>query len=158
MSQVPSLPPQDAPAPPWSVLAARPEAARAAAEVPTALAVGSLAGLVLLKATMLAALFTRTDPYPPLRFAPLFGASLALAALAVALIRARSRWFVAPVVPVLLVALLSVGPQKLYPGESDFFAQTPAVYPVIVVGSSLIVALALSSRALYRAFSPEVAS
>lgn len=76
-------------------------------------------------------------------------------AVAAILIRARSRWFAVPVVPVLLVSLLSVGPQKLYPGESDFFAQTPAVYPVIVVGSALIAVLALSSRRLYHAYSLE---
>ena len=113
---------------------------------------GALAGLAALKLVMLAALFTRTDPYPPLAFAPLFAASLALSALAVALIWAGSRWFVAPTLLVGLESLLSVGPQKLYPGESSFFAQSASVYPVILVGSALLLVLALTSRTLYRLF------
>lgn len=122
MSSVVAWPPQEHPSERASVLPAPPLQDRPAAEdVPTALAVGCLAGLAVLKAVMLAALFTRTAPYPPLHFAPLFGASLSLVAVAATLIRDRSRWFAVPVVPVLLVSLLSVGPQKLYPGESDFF-------------------------------------
>ena len=120
------------------------------------IASGALVGLAVLKLVMLAALFTRTEPYPPLAFAPLFAASLALSALAVALIWAGSRWFVAPTVLVGLESLLSVGPQKLYPGESSFFAQSPAVYPAIIVGSALILVLGLSSRLLARGFATEV--
>ena len=114
-------------------------------------AIGSLAGLAVLKLVMLAALFTRTEPYPPLQLAPLFAASLALSALAVALICANSRRFLAPTVLVVLESLLSVGPHKLYPGESAMFAQTAAVYPVILVGSALILILLVTSRALFAA-------
>ena len=122
----------------------------------TAVATGSLTGLAILLVVMLAALFTQTAPYPPLHFAPLFGTALALIAMAITLIRVRSRLFLAPVVPVIGIALLSAGPQKLYPGESDFFAQTPAVYPVIIVGTVLIASLIHSSRTLYRAYTSEV--
>lgn len=128
----------------------------AAIEVSRSAAIGSLAGLAILKVVMLVALFTRTPPYPPLEFAPLFGASLALSAVAVALIRARSRWFVVPTIAISLESLLALGPQKLYPGESDFFAQTAAVYPAIVVGSALILVLGLSSRQLVRSCGVEV--
>jgi len=115
-------------------------------------AVAALAGLAVLKVVMLAALFTRTEPYPPPHFAPLFSASLALTVLAIALVATRSRWFVLAVAPIVLESLLSFGPHKLYPGESDFFAQTPAVYPAIVVGSVLIAIVIVSSRTLFHAF------
>lgn len=124
--------------------------------IATALATGSLTGLAILLTVMLAALFTQTDPYPPLHLAPLFGTALALVAMAICLIRVRSRLFLVPVVPVILIALLSAGPQKFYPGDSDFFAQSPAVYPVIIVGTMLIAALIHSSRTLARAYATEV--
>ena len=113
---------------------------------------GALAGLAILKVVMLVGLFTRTPPYPPLEFAPLFGASLALAALAAALLLARSPWFLLPTAFVLLESLLSFGPQKLYPGDGSFFAQSPAVYPAILVGSALILLLARHGWTLSRAY------
>lgn len=65
MSSVVAWPPQEHPSERASVLPAPPLQDRPAAEdVPTALAVGCLAGLAVLKAVMLAALFTRTAPYP----------------------------------------------------------------------------------------------
>jgi hypothetical protein len=103
--------------------------------------VGAICGLAVLKVVMLAAIFTQTPPHPPMAFAPLFGASLALGALCVTLIAARSRWFLVPAIPFVLESVLSVGPQKLYPGESSFFAQTAVVYPAILVGSALILVL-----------------
>lgn len=154
MSQAVSLSPSDSSS--RSVTGTTASTSRRAEEVATATAVGSLAGLAILMAVMLAALFTQTDPYPPLHFAPLFGTSLALTVVALTLLRVRSRLFLAPVVPVILISLLSAGPQKLYPGESDFFAQTPAVYPVIIVGTVLIASLIHSSRTLYRAYATEM--
>ncbi|MGB3635718.1 MAG: hypothetical protein WA982_16905 [Rubrobacteraceae bacterium] len=125
--------------------------------VSRSMAIGAIAGLAVLKVVMLAALFTQTPPYPPLAFAPLFGASLALSAFVVAMIYARSRWFVLPTGLIVLESLLSYGPQKLYPGESSFFAQTTAVYPAILVGSALILVLALSSWRLSQAFASKKA-
>lgn len=116
---------------------------------------GALAGVAVLKIVMILAALTRTEPYPPLHFLPLFAASLALSVLAVALVLARSRWFALATAAVIAESLLAVGPQKLYPGESDFFAQTPAVYPVIVVGSLLLVVLALATRDLLRVWRTE---
>ena len=123
-----------------------------ASEVSRSMAIGAIAGLAVLKVVMLAALFTQTPPYPPLVFAPLFGASLALSVFVVAMIYAGSRWFVLPAVLVILESLLSYGPQKLYPGESSFFAQTAAVYPAIFVGSAFIFVLAVGSWRLSQAF------
>lgn len=126
-----------------------------APEVSRLTAVAAFGGLAILKVVMVAALFTRTEPYPPQWFAPLAGASLALSLLAVALIYAGSRWFILPAVLVVCVSLLAYGPQKLYPGESSFFAQTPVVYPPIFVGSALVLLLAVSSWRLWQAFGPE---
>ena len=145
----PPLPPEEAvPAQGSSVAASDPA---------RTITLGALAGLAILKTIMLAALFTETPPHPPLDLAPLFGAPLALSALTAALITARSRWFAAPAIPVLLVSLLSFGPQKLYPGEGDFFAQSAAVYPAITAGSVLILVFILSGRAAWQSFAREVA-
>lgn len=131
------------------------KSALAALEVSRSMAIGALAGLAVLKVVMLAALFTQTPPYPPLAFVPLFGASLALSVFVVAMVYAGSRWFVVPVVLVILESLLSYGPQKLYPGESSFFAQTAAVYPAIFVGSVFILILAVSSWRLSQALATQ---
>ena len=112
-------------------------------------ALGALAGLAVLKAVMLAALFTRTPPFPPPFLAPLIGATLALAALAAALVLAGSRAFLAPALPFAALSLLSYGPHKLWPGENPFFfAQDPATWPAILVGGPLIAVLAWSSLRL----------
>ncbi len=117
---------------------------------PVAGALGALAGLALLKVTMLAALYARTDPYPPAVFAPLFASGLAISALAAALILARSRWFALPAGLVALESLLSFGPQKFLPGDSTLVAQSIAVYPAIVTGSCLIAVLVASGWRLRR--------
>ncbi len=109
---------------------------------PAAAALGALAGLALLKLAMLAALYARTDPYPPAVFAPLFASGLAVSALAAALILVRSPWFVLPAGIVALESLLSFGPHKFLPGDSSLVAQSIAVYPAIVTGSCLIAVLA----------------
>ncbi|MBP2293439.1 hypothetical protein [Azospirillum rugosum] len=114
------------------------------------LVLGALAGLAILKLAMLAGQFTQTPPHPPLAFAPLFAASLALCALCAALLIARSHWFALPAALVTLESLLSFGPHKLYPGPAPYFAQTSAVYPVILVGSALIALLVAGSWKLVR--------
>ena len=116
-----------------------------------AAALGALAGLAVLKAVMLAALFSRTEPHPPAFVAPLLGATLALAALAAALILVRARGFLTPALLVAAASLLSFGPHKLWPGRDPaLFAQDPATYPAILVGSVLILVLAASSLRLHR--------
>lgn len=113
-------------------------------------ALGALAGLTAMKLVMLASMFTRTPPFPPLEFAPLFAASIGLGALCAALILAGSRWFAPAAAVLVLESLLSYGPHKFYPGESAFFAQTAAVYPVLAVGSLLIAVFAASGWVLFR--------
>jgi len=102
-------------------------------------AVGGIAGLAALKLVMLTALFAAVQPHPPQELAPLFGASLALSVLAIALLQAGSRWFLAPTVVVLIESLVSYGPQKFFIGQSI------AIYPAVAVGSSLILLVALAS-------------
>ncbi|CBS86771.1 hypothetical protein [Azospirillum lipoferum] len=110
---------------------------------------GALAGLTAMKLVMLGSMFSRTPPFPPLEFAPLFAASIGLAALCAALIVAGSRWFGPAAVLLALESLLSYGPHKFYPGESSFFAQTAAVYPVLAIGTLLIAVFAASGWALF---------
>ncbi|WP_020410219.1 hypothetical protein [Hahella ganghwensis] len=106
------------------------------------LAISALLGLVMLKLIMLSALFTQTMPHPPAFIAPTLAASMALSALCIGLILTGSRWLPTVAGIIALESLLSFGPHKLYPGESPaFFAQTPAVYPVIIVGTTLILVL-----------------
>ena len=109
-------------------------------------AIGSIAGLALLKLTMLAALFAAVEPHPPRELAPLFGASLALSALSLALIHAGSPWFLAPTVPVAVESLVSYGPHKLVLGQSV------AIYPAVFVGSALVLVLGVASWRLFGAF------
>jgi hypothetical protein len=112
---------------------------------------GSLAGLATLKLVMLFALFSQTPPFPPEFLAPFIGSTLALACLGASLVVAGSRHFIWPTMAFALTALLSFGPHKLYPGTHPFFfAQTPAVYPAIIVGSLLIACLIAASVKLYR--------
>ena len=119
------------------------------ASAPRALALGSLAGIVILKTVMLGGLYSRTPPFPPEFLSPFIGATLAIAALGAVLLVLNSRHFFLPTVAFAAASLLSYGPHKLYPGENPFFfAQTPSVYPAIVVGSILIGTLVLSSLRL----------
>jgi hypothetical protein len=111
-------------------------------------AIGSIAGLAALKLTMLAALFAGVPPHPPQELAPLFGSALALSVLSVALIQARSRWFLAPTAVVAVESLVSYGPHKLFVGQSV------AIYPAVLVGSALVLVLGLAGWRLSRAFAP----
>ena len=116
---------------------------------PRALALGSLAGIVVLKLVMLGGLYSRTPPFPPEFLAPFIGATLALAALSAVLLVSNSRHFFVPTIVFAGASLLSYGPHTLYPGENAFFfAQTPSVYPAIAVGSIMIGTLVLSSLRL----------
>ncbi len=115
-----------------------------------ALALGALAGLALLKLVMLAALFARSEPFPPPALAPLFGAGLALSALAATLILVRSRWFAVPAGLVAVESLLSFGPQKFLPGSSTLVAQSAAVYPAVATGLCLIILLVAAAWRLTR--------
>ena len=120
---------------------------------PRALALGSLSGIAVLKAVMLGGLFSRTPPFPPDFLSPFIGATLALAALSAVLLVTKSRHFFVPTLAFAGASLLSYGPHKLYPGENPFFfAQTPSVYPAIVVGSVLIATLIVSSLRLRNSF------
>ena len=113
---------------------------------PRALALGSVAGIAVLKLVMLGGLYTRTPPFPPDFLSPFLGATLAVAALSAVLLLTNSRHFFAPTLVFAAASLLSYGPHKLYPGANpSFFAQTATVYPAIVVGSILIGTLILSS-------------
>ena len=121
-----------------------------------ALALGSLLGIAVLKLVMLAGLYSRTPPFPPDFLSPFIAATLSLAALGAVLLVANSRHFFIPTLVFAAASLLSYGPHKLYPGESPFFfAQTPAVYPAVVVGSILIATLVLSSLRLRKVLSQE---
>jgi hypothetical protein len=77
----------------------------------------ALAVLVILQATMLAALLTRTPPHPPLSVAtfalgPFLGASMAVAAAAILLGATSTRFGSAASVLAAAMALVSFGPQK----------------------------------------------
>jgi hypothetical protein len=105
---------------------------------------GAMLGLAMLKLVMLAALYARVEPHPPAEFAPLFGASLALSVLALALLAGGSRWFVAPTALVLLESLVSFGPHKFIIGQSV------AIYPAVAVGSALVAVAAVASWRITR--------
>jgi hypothetical protein len=103
----------------------------------------SLAVLLVLQAVMLAALFTQTEPHPPVAIplfalGPFLGASLAtvIAAFFLGATETRSGRFVSMIAAVL--GLISFGPQKWFdPAFNE-------IWPAVLLGQLAVVAIALS--------------
>ncbi|MCB1422520.1 MAG: hypothetical protein KDJ69_08655 [Nitratireductor sp.] len=96
--------------------------------------------LAVLQLLMLAALYTRTEPHPPLviplfALAPFLSASIALA---VAGLLVPGRWLS---VAASITALISFGPQKW------FDASFPQIWPAVILAQ---IAVAMVTIALFR--------
>ena len=105
--------------------------------------------LLVLTVVMLLALFSRTPPHPPLAvppfaLAPFLGASLALGAAALHLLRGSARHGFTLAALFALTALVSFGPQKY------FDAAFPQIWPAVVTAQLAIGALAVSCFARFR--------
>ena len=109
----------------------------------------AVAALLVLTGIMLLAMFTRTEPHPPLEVAPFalgpfLAASLAIGAAAYGLAVRGVRFAVATAVLFALTALVSYGPQKYV--DPAF----PKIWPAVIVAQFCIAVI------LYRATSQAV--
>ena len=100
-------------------------------------AAAAILALLVLTGTMLFALFTRTEPHPPLEvepfaLGPFLGASLATGAAAYGLLVRGSRFAMAIACLFALTALVSYGPQKYV--DLAF----PKIWPVVIVAQLAI--------------------
>lgn len=103
----------------------------------------ALGALVVLQITMLAALFSRTAPHPPLvivpfALGPFLGASIAVAIAAMVLQFNPSKLASVSAVVAVALALVSLGPQKwIDPNISQ-------IWPAILVGQFAAITLMIS--------------
>ena len=102
----------------------------------------SIVVLLVLTAVMLLSLLTRTPPHPPLEIplfglAPFLGASLAIGAAALWLVRRRSGTWLALLFAA--TALISFGPHKLF---DPAFA---LIWPAVLLAQAAVVAVAYLS-------------
>lgn len=114
----------------------------------------ALVVLLVLQTTMLFALFTRTQPHPPLDtplfgMGPFLGANIALAAAASMLGAQRTSAGRLGCILVILFALLTFGPQKWL--DPAF----PSIWPAVLIAQVAIVTVALTC---FRAWRTPVAS
>ena len=108
----------------------------------------AVATLLVLTGAMLLAMFTRTEPHPPLEVAPFalgpyLAASLAIGAAAYGLAVRGMRFAMAVALLFALTALVSYGPQKYV--DPAF----PKIWPAVIVAQVAIAVIL--GRAFYRA-------
>ncbi len=107
----------------------------------------AVATLLVLTGAMLLAMFTRTEPHPPLEvepfaLGPFLAASLALGAAAYGLAVRGMRFAMAVALLFALTALVSYGPQKYV--DPAF----PKIWPAVIVAQAAIAVIL--GRAVYR--------
>ena len=100
----------------------------------------AIMALVVLTSVMLLAMFTRTEPHPPLEvapfaLAPFLAASLAIGVAAYVLVASGARFATATAVLFALTALVSYGPQKY------FDPALPKIWPAVIVAQSAVVVI-----------------
>lgn len=108
----------------------------------------AVAALLVLTGAMLLAMFTRTEPHPPLvvepfALGPFLAASLAIGAAAYGLVVRGMRFAMAVALLFALTALVSYGPQKYV--DPAF----PKIWPAVIVAQAAIAVIL--GRAVYRA-------
>ncbi len=107
-------------------------------------AVTSLAGLVVLNCVLLGSLWSQVQPHPPARVGPFIAASLSLAVVSIPLVWWRNKTGYTISIIVGLLGLVSFGPHKILAGSAG------QLFPAIMVGTVLSVALIISSVASWR--------
>ncbi len=105
--------------------------------------------LLVLTGVMLLALFTRTEPHPPLAvppfaLGPFLGASLALGLAAHRLLRSAPQIGAALAALFAVTALVSFGPQKYL---DPAFAQ---IWPAVIVAQLAVLCVLASAVGIYR--------
>ena len=100
----------------------------------------AITALVVLTSVMLLAMFTRTEPHPPLEvapfaLAPFLAASLAIGVAAHVLVASGARFAIATALLFALTALVSYGPQKY------FDPALPRIWPAVVVAQVAVMVI-----------------
>ena len=108
--------------------------------------VSSLAGLILLNCVLLGSLWAQVQPHPPANVGPFIAASLSLAVLSIPLVWWRNKIGYTISIIVGLLGLVSFGPHKFIT-EPESAVQ---VFPAILVGTVLSLALIISSIASWK--------
>jgi hypothetical protein len=108
------------------------------------IAVSSLAGLLLLNGVLLGSLWAQVQPHPPARVGPFVAASIGLAVSSIPLVWWHNKTGYATSIVVGLLGLVSFGPHKLFAGSGS------QLFPAVVVGTLLSLALTISSVAGWR--------
>ena len=95
----------------------------------------AIVALLMLTGTMLLAMFTRTEPHPPLvvdpfALGPFLAASLAIGAAAYCLVVRGMRFAMATALVFALTALVSYGPQKYVDPA------LPQIWPAVIVAQA----------------------
>lgn len=97
----------------------------------------AIVALLMLTGTMLLAMFTRTEPHPPLvvepfALGPFLAASLAIGAAAYCMVVRGMRFAMATALLFALTALVSYGPQKYVDSA------LPQIWPAVIVAQGAI--------------------
>ena len=106
--------------------------------------VSTLAGLIILFGVLLGALWAGVQPHPEARLGPFIAASLSLAVVSIPLVWWRSKIGYTTSIIVGLLGLVSFGPHKFFTESAN------QLFPAIVVGTVLSVALIISSFTSWR--------
>ena len=99
----------------------------------------SLVGVIVLNSTMLGALLAQVPPNPPGRFGPYIGATIALAAISLLLIRWQNKAGYICSIIVGIMCSISMGPIKLIREPNPIH-----LYPVIILGFIISIVLIVS--------------
>ena len=100
----------------------------------------AIVALLVLTSVMLLAMFTRTEPHPPLEVAPFalgpfLAASLAIGSAACVLVARGARAGIWMALLFALTALVSYGPQKY------FDPALPRIWPAVIVAQAAVAAI-----------------
>ena len=109
----------------------------------------AVAVLLVLTSAMLLAMFTRTEPHPPLDVAPFalgpfLAASLAIGTAAYLLVARGARWGIWMALLFALTALVSYGPQKYF--DPAF----PRIWPAVIVAQAAVAAILIRAAGAMR--------
>ena len=109
------------------------------------IAIASLVGLLALTVVQIMALFAEVEPHPPEFVGPFLGAVVALGFVCIVLIYGKSRVGIALSILFSVTNIPNVGLHKLWTHPA-----ANVLWPIVILGSVLIVALLVSSIILLR--------
>ena len=109
------------------------------------IAMASLVGLLTLTVVQIMALFAKVEPHPPEFVGPFLGAVAALGFVCIVLMYGKSRLGIALSILFSVINIPNVGLHKLWTHPA-----ANVLWPIVILGSVLIVALLFSSIILWK--------